>query len=88
MDLTGLPAYAAVMEGLLPHLCNEAKPSKLIRDLAAAGAQGLGNGRGWYDYTPEEAKRWEQAWVDFTFDIRRVTDKYDARTTRRRKAKS
>ena len=47
--------------------------------MVAAGAQGIGNAKGFYPYTNAGAKRWEKAWVDFTYEIRRLADKYDCR---------
>ena len=79
MDLTGVPAYEVVMQGLLPKLCNDKKVSKVMRDVVASGAQGIGNARGFYPYTKESAKRWEKNWIDFTYDMRKLADKYAER---------
>ena len=79
MDLTGIPAYATVAEGLFPLLNNSAEVPKLMRDVVASGAQGVGNAKGFYKYTKASAKRWEKAWVDFTYEIRRLADRFDAR---------
>ena len=79
MDLTGIPAYQVVMEGLLPSLCNARKVSKVMRKVAAGGAQGVGNAKGFYPYTKASAKRWEKNWVDFTFEMRKLADKYARR---------
>jgi 3-hydroxybutyryl-CoA dehydrogenase len=79
MDLTGIPAYAAVMEGLFPKLSNSRKVPKMMQDIVAAGGQGIGNAKGFYPYTAAGAKRWEEAWVEFTYEIRRLADKYDSR---------
>jgi 3-hydroxybutyryl-CoA dehydrogenase len=79
MDLTGIPAYGAVMEGLLPKLCNSAEVPKLMRETVAGGAQGIGNAKGFYPYTKASARRWEKAWVDFTYEIRKLADRYDDR---------
>jgi 3-hydroxybutyryl-CoA dehydrogenase len=79
MDLTGIPAYAAVMEGLLPKLSNARDVPKMMRDMVASGAQGVGNARGFYPYTKASARRWEKAWVDFTYEIRKLADQYDSR---------
>lgn len=79
MDLTGIPAYAAVMEGLFPKLSNSRKVPKMMQDMVAAGGQGVGNAKGFYPYTAAGAKRWEKAWVEFTYEIRRLADKYDSR---------
>ena len=77
MDLTGIPAYAAVMEGLLPELANTKEVPKIMRDIVSRGAQGISNTKGFYQYTPAEARRWEKAWVDFTYDVRKLVDKYE-----------
>ena len=77
MDLTGIPAYAAVMEGLLPKLCDNQSVPKLMRDMVASGATGIGNAKGFYRYTKASAKRWEKAWTDFTYDMRKLAEKYD-----------
>lgn len=79
MDLTGIPAYAAVMEGLLPKLCNTTEVPKLMREMVAHGAQGIGNAEGFYPYTKASARRWEKAWIDFTYEIRKLADRYDGR---------
>ena len=79
MDLTGIPAYAAVMEGLLPQLSNATEVPKLMRDVVTAGAEGIGNAKGFYPYTKASARRWEKAWVEFTYEIRKLADRYDGR---------
>jgi 3-hydroxybutyryl-CoA dehydrogenase len=79
MDLTGIPAYAAVMEGLLPKLSKTPEVPKIMRDMVAAGGKGIGNAKGFYPYTKASAKRWEKAWVEFTYEIRKLAEKYDGR---------
>ncbi len=88
MDLTGIPAYAAVMEGLLPKLCDSTEVPKLMRDMVASGASGLGNAKGFYPYTRASARRWEHAWVDFTYEIRKLADKYEPKKLSGRGRKS
>lgn len=60
MDLTGLPAYASVMERLFPKLSCDKSTPKLMRDLIVSGAEGVANGHGFYDYSPEEANQWRR----------------------------
>jgi len=79
MDLTGIPAYAAVMEGLLPQLCNEKRVPRLMRQVVRSGAVGIANRNGFYPYTRPSAKEWEKVWVDFTYDIRKLVEKYEKR---------
>lgn len=82
MDITGIPAYAAVMEGLLPKLSDTKEVPKLMRDRVDSGAQGISNIKGFYKYTRGSAKKWEKAWVDFTYDIRKLVEKYEKRGCR------
>ncbi|HZZ42494.1 MAG TPA: 3-hydroxyacyl-CoA dehydrogenase family protein [Tepidisphaeraceae bacterium] len=64
MDLTGIPAYAAVMERLWPKLSCTTKVPDLMRSLVDSGAKGISNGRGFYSYTPEESARWEERLIE------------------------
>lgn len=76
MDLTGIPAYAAVMKDLLPDLnCSKEVPA-LMRRVVRSGARGVSNAKGFYRYTPAQAKRWEELFMDFTHEIRRLAEKY------------
>jgi len=79
MDLTGIPAYAAVMRDLLPDLdCSKEVP-KLMRDAVASGARGVSNAKGFYRYTPAQARRWEKRFLKFTYEIRALAYKYRER---------
>jgi len=79
MDLTGIPAYAAVMRDLLPDLdCGKEVP-KLMRDVVASGARGVSNAQGFYRYTPAQARRWEKQFLKFTYEIRALAYKYRER---------
>ncbi len=79
MDLTGIPAYATVAEGLFPKLHNGRDLPKTMRDIVASGANGISNAKGFYKYSKRSAKQWERAWVEFTYDIRKLVEKYEAR---------
>lgn len=70
MDLTGLPAYAAVMERLFPQLSTAATLPETMRKLVEGGALGIANGRGFYAYTPEESARWQAAVVENVWRVR------------------
>jgi len=76
MDLTGIPAYLAVMEGLMPELNTGTKVPKLMRDKVKSGALGIANQKGFYKYSKDDAAKWEKVWVDFTYDIRAIAEKY------------
>ncbi len=80
MDLTGIPAYDAVMRDLLPDLSCAKDTPKLMQDVVASGARGISNAKGFYSYTPTEAKRWEKRFVDFSYEIRALALKYAERS--------
>tara|TARA_Y100001972_G_C7663337_1_gene334888 strand:+ start:3475 stop:4470 length:996 start_codon:yes stop_codon:yes gene_type:complete len=84
MDLTGVPAYHTVMKDLLPTLSNQKEVPKLIDDIVKAGGKGLANGHGFYKYTEEEKKMWEETFTEFTYDIRKIALKYPADVVQQR----
>lgn len=76
MDLTGIPAYRMVMEGLLPELsCSKDVPD-LMKKVVDSGGRGVANAKGFYRYTPTEARRWEKRFLEFNYDIRALALKY------------
>lgn len=76
MDLTGIQAYATVMEDLFPELDNSAEVPVSMQQLVAAGAQGVRNAHGFYPYSKASAEEWEQCFTRFSFDIRKLAEKY------------
>ena len=79
MDLTGIPAYATVAEGLFPELANTKKLPKMMKDIVATGALGISNTKGFYKYNRATAAKWKRAWVDFTYDLRTLVEKHEKR---------
>lgn len=76
MDLTGIPAYAAVMDDLLPELSNTTTTPEIMKKLVASGAKGIQNAKGFYSYTEESAKQWEDLFNKFSYEIRRISERY------------
>jgi len=76
MDLTGIPAYQMVMKDLFPELCSYKEVPALMRKVVDSGALGVANAKGFYKYTPAEARRWEKRFLQFTYDIRALALKY------------
>jgi 3-hydroxybutyryl-CoA dehydrogenase len=76
MDLTGVAAYHNVIKDLFPTLCNSTEMPKLIDDIVKAGGRGVANGQGFYSYTPEEARLWEETFTAFSYEIRNLALKY------------
>ncbi len=79
MDLTGIQSYGTVMKDLLPELCNDGRLPDVMKEKMESGAHGISNLDGFYEYDERTAKEWESAWVDFTFDIRKLVSKYEER---------
>ncbi|MGH9590637.1 MAG: 3-hydroxyacyl-CoA dehydrogenase family protein [Terracidiphilus sp.] len=76
MDLMGVEAYYRVMGELLPDLSTEKDVPRLMRDVVESGGRGIRNGRGFYRYTEEEAKAWEERFLEFNYRIRRLTQEF------------
>lgn len=76
MDITGLQAYYHVMKDLFPTLNNQTEVPNLIKHIAEDGGTGITNGKGFYNYTKQEAAEWEKAYEEFAFDIRELSNKY------------
>lgn len=78
MDLTGVAAYHTVMKDLFPTLSNRTEVPELIDKIVRAGGKGVANAKGFYDYTPEEARLWEETFNQFSYEIRELALKYPA----------
>jgi 3-hydroxybutyryl-CoA dehydrogenase len=76
MDLTGLQAYYHVMKDLFPTLTNNPETPTFVEKIAKAGGNGITNGHGFYDYTPEEAEEWGKTFEEFAYDINAMMKKY------------
>ncbi|HXH48416.1 MAG TPA: 3-hydroxyacyl-CoA dehydrogenase family protein [Terriglobia bacterium] len=76
MDLTGIPAYAAVMKDLFPELDCARNVPDLMQKVVKSGAKGVSNAKGFYRYTPKEAARWEKQFMKFSYEIRALAQKY------------
>jgi 3-hydroxybutyryl-CoA dehydrogenase len=75
MDLMGVEAYHRVMKELLPDLSTSPEIPALMRRVIESGGRGVSNGKGFYRYTPAEAKRWTRRFLKFNYDIRQLTAK-------------
>ena len=78
MDLTGVPAYHTVMKDLFPTLNNSTAVPELIDKIVREGGRGVANAHGFYSYTREEAKLWEETFTEFSYEIRKLALKYPA----------
>lgn len=83
MDLTGVAAYHTVMKELFPTLSNSTEVPPLIDEIVKAGGRGVSNAKGFYEYTPEEARLWEETFERFSYEIRELALRYPADVVKR-----
>ncbi|MBD1432888.1 3-hydroxyacyl-CoA dehydrogenase family protein [Sphingobacterium sp. DN00404] len=76
MDFMGFADYIDSFEGILPKLSNRTDVPDLMRPLVAAGARGIHNGKGFYDYDEKQAKAWEEAFAQFNKEIYDLATRY------------
>lgn len=76
MDLTGIPAYCGVMKDLLPDLNCDVRVPRLMKQVVRSGARGVSNAKGFYRYTPAQAKRWEKLFLEFSYEVRKLAERY------------
>lgn len=83
MDLTGVPAYLNVLKDLWPTLSNRTDVPPLIQDIVDRGGRGVANADGFYNYTLEEARLWQETFERFSFEIRELALRYPADVVKR-----
>jgi 3-hydroxybutyryl-CoA dehydrogenase len=77
MDLTGGPElYLKAMAPVLPTLSQATEAPRRMRELAESGARGIINGRGFYDYSPDEARHWEELYRRHAWCVARLQNEY------------
>ncbi|HID78621.1 MAG TPA: 3-hydroxyacyl-CoA dehydrogenase family protein [Planctomycetaceae bacterium] len=77
IDLTGGPAlYGRAQKRVWPTLSSAAEIPEMLEKLIAADARGTANGRGFYQYTEAEAKRWEEGYRQHAWAVCRMLDRY------------
>lgn len=77
MDITGGPElYAKAMKHVLPTLNNSPDVPAPMKKLADSGARGIANGRGFYNYTPEAARHWEELYRRHAWRVAQMQNEY------------
>lgn len=79
MDYLGLKDFEAIVGTYFPLLSNEVKVPELMQRMVEHNDRGTQNGRGFYTYTSEEARAWEEAFAAFNQDIFKLAAQYPAR---------
>jgi len=69
MDMYGVTTFNEVMKGMFPELSNAQQPPALLQEMIDTGTRGMVDGRGFYDYGPDTAQRWDEAFRAFNRDI-------------------
>jgi 3-hydroxybutyryl-CoA dehydrogenase len=73
-----------VMKDLFPTLSNQTEVPNLIDDIVKKGGKGVANGKGFYEYEPEESKLWVETFAEFTYEVRKLALKYPADIVKKR----
>lgn len=76
MDLMGTYAYGMVMKDLNPDLSKGQKLPEFFTDIVKKGGLGMQNGKGFYQYTPDEVKLWKKIVGEFSYQIEEIINKY------------
>jgi len=76
MDLMGTYAYGMVMKDLNPDLSKEQQLPAFFEKIIKEGGMGLENGKGIYQYSPEEVKIWRTVFNEFIYHIEKIINKY------------
>lgn len=76
MDFMGLKDFHRIFENVFPTLCNSEKVPELMQVLVQKKLRGTMDAQGLYRYTPEEARKWDEAFALFNEDIYRLAARY------------
>jgi 3-hydroxybutyryl-CoA dehydrogenase len=76
MDLMGISAFNTVMRDLFPDLNCAKRTPRLMEELVKSGARGISNQHGFYRYTKAQSKRWERLFLEFSYEIRSLAQRY------------
>jgi 3-hydroxybutyryl-CoA dehydrogenase len=76
MDLTGIRVYESVMKDLFPDLSRSTEVPALMREIVQSGTRDIDNAKGFYRYTPVQAKAWRTRFLKFSYEIRALAERY------------
>jgi 3-hydroxybutyryl-CoA dehydrogenase len=76
MDLMGTYAYGVVMKDLNQHLSKDTQLDRATMELASNGSLGMEDGKGFFDYSADEAEAWKDKMTSFSYQIRQLIKKY------------
>ena len=62
------------MSAVLPSLSNETDDPEPIRDMMQQNAAGMRDGNGFFRYTPQQVKQWEDIYRRHAWRVRAIVD--------------
>ena len=87
MDFMGLEDYPEIFRNLFPELSNADEVPEMMKKMVRKEARGIHNGIGLYDYTEEEARKWDEAFALFNKDIYKLAASFPSEQSKEKKAK-
>lgn len=75
IDLTGCALYANGMRQIFPTLCNSTDVPKTMLEMESAGAMGVKNQHGFYEYTQADVQKWDQLLREQLWRAREMQEK-------------
>jgi 3-hydroxybutyryl-CoA dehydrogenase len=82
MDFMGLKDYFETFKRLFPKFCNDEVIPPLMQKMVELDAKGIRNGIGLYNYSEEEAQKWDKAFTLFNVDIYQLAAAYPCQRER------
>lgn len=77
IDMTGGPAmYARALARVAPTLYNKSEIPDTLKRMIEEDAQGMANGRGFYEYDESEISRWEELFRRHAWRVRQLQEEY------------
>ncbi|AKP49587.1 3-hydroxyacyl-CoA dehydrogenase family protein [Cyclobacterium amurskyense] len=76
MDQLGLSDFKEIFENIFPQLDNSQTVPTTMQAVVKVQGKGINNGKGLYNYTKEEAIKWEEAFKDFNHEIFHLAAQY------------
>ncbi len=65
-----------ILKNLFPRLSNKEEVPAGMQKIVADEGRGIHNLKGFFNYTPDEAKKWEEAFAVFNQEIFHLAQKY------------
>lgn len=82
-DLDGANDFLHMLENLMPHLATTKQVPLIMQDVVATHKNGIYNGKGIYDYSPEEVKHWQERFGAFNEEINQLASDYSTKNIER-----